>query len=121
MRELVAGAILAITLAGTSVAIASDDWKTPAEAAGYRSTPSCDETLSFLRRVGERLPELRLVEFGRSASGRPMTVAVVSTERFADGAAARASGKPIVLVVNGIHAGEVDGKDASLELLRDFA
>jgi hypothetical protein len=98
-----------------------EPWRTPAEASGYRATPSYDETLAYLRRIGERLPELRLVEFGRSAAGRPMTVAIVSKERFADGGAARASGRPIVLVVNGIHAGEIDGKDASLELLRDFA
>jgi hypothetical protein len=36
-------------------------------------------------------------------------------------AAARATGKTIVLVVNGIHAGEIEGKDASLALVRDMA
>lgn len=114
---------LAAAMFATS-ATASDvpaEWRTPAEASGYRSTPPYERTLEFLRRVGERLPELRLVEFGRSAAGRPLVVAVVSKERFADAAAARAAGKPIVLVLNGIHAGEIDGKDASLELLRDFA
>ena len=34
---------------------------------------------------------------------------------------ARATGKPIVLIQNGIHSGEIEGKDASLELLRDIA
>ncbi|GMU67431.1 MAG: hypothetical protein AMXMBFR36_37050 [Acidobacteriota bacterium] len=121
--SLVVRALVTAVMFAT-IAAASDvpgEWRTPAEAAGYRSTPSYDDTLAFLRRVGERLPELRLESFGTTASGRPMTVAVVSKERFADAAAARASGKPIVLVVNGIHAGEIDGKDASLELLRDFA
>src|SRR4029077_12173785 len=33
---------------------------------------------------------------------------------------ARATGKPIVLIQNGIHAGEIEGKDASLALLRDM-
>ena len=35
--------------------------------------------------------------------------------------AARASGKDIVLVQSGIHAGEIEGKDAALMLLRDLS
>jgi hypothetical protein len=34
--------------------------------------------------------------------------------------AARGAGLPIVLVINGIHAGEVEGKEASLMLVRDL-
>jgi hypothetical protein len=33
---------------------------------------------------------------------------------------ARAAGLPVVLVINGIHAGEVEGKEASLMLVRDL-
>ena len=36
-------------------------------------------------------------------------------------AAAAAPGRPVVMIQNGIHAGEIDGKDASLMLLRDAA
>jgi len=119
----IAFAVVAVALvaAGAFAEEVHGDWLTRAERSGYRATPSYEETLAFLRQVRERLPALRLVEFGRTAAGRPMVVAIVSKERFADAAAARASGKPIVLVVNGIHAGEIDGKDAALELLRDFA
>ena len=97
------------------------DWRTPAEAAGYEATPLYEETLAFLRRVGERLPELKLESYGSSAAGRPMTVAILSKEHaFTPEAAARLA-KPVLLVFSGIHAGEIDGKDATLELLRDLA
>jgi hypothetical protein len=45
----------------------------------------------------------------------------VSRERAFTPEAARAGGKAIVLVQNGIHSGEIEGKDASLELVRDIA
>ncbi|HLF56561.1 MAG TPA: M14 family metallopeptidase, partial [Thermoanaerobaculia bacterium] len=98
-----------------------EEWRTPAERAGYEATPSLEETLAFLERLAPRLPEMKLERFGTSAAGRPMTVAIVSKEKAFTPSAARAAGKPVVLVVNGIHAGEIDGKDACLELLRDLA
>ena len=97
------------------------EWLTPAEQARFESTPSYDETLAFLRRLEQRTPELRLAFFGTSAAGRPMPVVIVSREHAFDAAAARRLAKPIVLVQNGIHSGEIDGKDACLMLLRDFA
>lgn len=97
------------------------EWRTPAEAARYEATPSYDETLAFLRRLERRLPAMRLEFFGESASGRPLPLVIVSQERVFAAEAARRLAKPIVLIQNGIHSGEIDGKDACLALLRDFA
>lgn len=96
-------------------------WQTPAERSGYAATPSLAETGDFLVRLAARWPALRLERFGRSAAGREMTVAIVSTSGAFTPAASAARGEPVVLVLNGIHAGEIDGKDASLALLRDLA
>ncbi|MBW1881326.1 MAG: M14 family metallopeptidase, partial [Deltaproteobacteria bacterium] len=96
------------------------DWTTHAEREGYRSTPSYDETLGYLRRLADASPALELQTFGRTGLGREMVVAVVSSDGAFDPARARATGKPIVLVQNGIHPGEIAGKDASLMLLRDL-
>jgi hypothetical protein len=97
------------------------EWLTPAEAAGFEATPDYDETMAFLRRLGRRLPEMRLETFGRSAAGRPLPLVVVSRERAFTAAAARRLAKPVVLIQNGIHPGEIDGKDACLMILRDLA
>ncbi len=95
------------------------EWRTPAEAAGYEATPSYDETLAFLHKIAAALPELRVGTFGTSAAGRPLPLAIVDRERrFAPEAT---GGRPVVLLISGIHAGEIDGKDASLALLRDLA
>jgi hypothetical protein len=97
------------------------EWLTPAEAAGFEATPDYADTMAFLRRLGERLPEMRIESFGRSAAGRPLPLVIVSRERAFTAAAARRLAKPVVLIQNGIHPGEIDGKDACLMILRDLA
>ncbi len=107
---------------GVAVAQASDpEWATPAELASYRSTPSYAETLAYLERLASHSPKIHLDTFGRSASGRALPLVVVSANGHFSAAAARRSGQPILLIQSGIHAGEIDGKDATLELLRDIA
>ncbi len=98
-----------------------DEWLTPAEQFEFRATPTYDETLAFLRRLEKRLPEMKLEFYGESASGRPMPLVILSAEKAFTPAAAQALAKPVVLVQNAIHAGEIDGKDAALLLLRDVA
>ncbi len=111
---------LGLVLAAPAVS-AETDWRTPAEIAAYEATPSYEETLAFLRRLEATSSSIRLQTFGESASGRPLPLVVVSSEGAFTPAAAMASAKPVVLVQNGIHAGEIDGKDACLALLRDLA
>ena len=98
------------------VAKASDPWRTPAEAARFRTTPDYAATRAYLDRLVATSPLLRQRVFGRSAQGREMVVVTASR----DGAALDPA-KPLVLVQAGIHAGEIDGKDAALMLLRDIA
>lgn len=50
-----------------------------------------------------------------------MPLLVLSRDRAFTPAAARRANKPVVLIQNGIHAGEIDGKEASLALVRDIA
>ena len=125
-RRLLAPVLFALLLAGAAGPGTADggtagEWLTPVEIAQYEATPSLDETLGFLERLAGRMPALRLERFGSSAAGRPLTVAILSADRAFTPAAAAASGKPVLLVWSGIHAGEIDGKDATLLLLRDLA
>jgi hypothetical protein len=97
------------------------DHYTKAELTAFRSTPSYDETLAFIRRLEKTSSRLKLDFFGKSAEGRPMPVVVVSKEKAFSPAVPGSARNPVVLVVNGIHSGEIDGKDACLMLLRDLA
>lgn len=101
---------------GQLIVPASDKWITPAERAGFVTTPSHDETVAWLKKLDRASPLIRLETFGVTPQGRDMVVAIVSK----DGAKLKPS-KPVFLVQAGIHSGEIDGKDAGLMLLRDIA
>jgi hypothetical protein len=102
------------------VADAKDPWITPAERAGFAQTPDYLETLAFLRRLDAESPDLHLVRLGFSPEGRELVMMVATRTQPADPEHLRASGKPVLLAQAGIHAGEIDGKDAGLMLLRDI-
>ncbi|MGA7439567.1 MAG: M14 family metallopeptidase [Luteibacter sp.] len=101
---------------------AKESWTTPAEASGFRTTPSYADTLAYLHRVADASHgTVTMQTFGTTPEGRPMTVVVAAKDGDLTPEKARAAGKPIVLLQAGIHPGEIEGKDAGLMLLRDFA
>ena len=107
--------------ATTEPARAAVDWRTPAEAADFRTTPRYPESLAYARRLVAAAPrQLRIEVFGRTGEGRDLVAVIASKDGVFDPAALHRAGRPIVLVQNAIHAGEMDGKDASLALLRDM-
>jgi len=108
------------TAPGAQAAETPPELMTRAEASGYRATSSYDETLDLLGRLAARSPWIRIDEFGTSEQGRPLPLVVVSKDKAFTPDAAHALGKPIVLLQSGIHAGEIDGKEATLMLLREL-
>ncbi|HEX3471558.1 MAG TPA: M14 family metallopeptidase, partial [Silvibacterium sp.] len=115
---LFAGACLSgYTLAQTP----ATDWQTPTEKSGYRTTPDYAETMAFINRVASAAPgQVKVEPFGTTGEGRELDIVIVSKDGVFDPSAIHASHRPIVLVQNSIHAGEMDGKDSCLALLRDM-
>ena len=99
---------------------ADHEWATHFEQSGLERTPRYDDTVAWLQRLVKRAPELTLVSLGPSAEGRQIWMVVASREGAADPAGLRKNGRPTLLAHAGIHAGEIDGKDAGLMLLRDM-
>ena len=96
-------------------------WQTPAEKSCYATTPDYDDTMAYLRRVQAAVPgQVKIEGFGRTGEGRELDIVIASRDGVFDPAAIHAAKRPIVLVQNAIHAGEMDGKDACLALLRDM-
>jgi murein tripeptide amidase MpaA len=119
-RSLVLSSLL-IGAAASSVAQNEPDWQTPSEASHYRSTPDYATTVAYLERIAAAAPsQVRIENFGKTGEGRDLKIVIVSRDGVFDPAAIHASGRAILLVQNSIHAGEMDGKDACLALLRDI-
>lgn len=95
-------------------------WSTPYERSGCVATPRLAQTIEFCRRLAAASPSVQYTTFGMSPQGRPLPLVVVSKDRIFSSADARRSTKAVVLIQGGIHAGEIDGKDAGLMLIRDM-
>lgn len=98
----------------------SASWETPFEQGQETRSATYAEAIAFYQRLAEAYPEAKLWTYGRSDAGPPMEVLTLSNDPDLTPERARASGKPIVLINNGIHAGEPCGIDASLMLARDL-
>lgn len=102
------------------IAAQNNPWITPAEKNDFVKTPRYDETVSWLRKLCEAAPELKMISLGASPEGREIWMVIASKEKAFTPAGLRASGKPVFLAQAGIHSGEIDGKDAGMMLLRDM-
>src|SRR4051794_5450109 len=99
----------------------STDWRTPAEISDYASTPDYGATMAYLERIAAAAPgQVRIENFGKTGEGRDLKIVIATKDGVFDPAAIHASGRAILLVQNAIHAGEMDGKDSCLALLRDI-
>lgn len=96
-------------------------WLTRAESSNFTETPRYAETIDYCRRIAGASPLVDYTSFGISPEGRELPLVIIDGHGNFTPEAVRASGNAVVLIQNGIHAGESDGKDASLLLLRDLS
>ncbi len=94
---------------------------TIAEKSGYRATSTHAEVMAYIDALAQRQDRrLHVTNFGHTPNGRELPLLVLSSEGVTDPAQARALGRPVVLLQNCIHAGEVEGKESALMLVRDL-
>src|ERR1700730_13311274 len=99
----------------------SPEWQTHAEKTNYRETARYAETIAYAKRLAESSPLIEYRDFGKSGQGRDLPLLIASDGVAFNPSAAKRAGKPVILIQACIHAGEPDGKDAGLALLRDVA
>lgn len=94
---------------------------TRAEATGYRETSLHADVMRFVGGLADRHdPRLHVTTFGTSPGGRELPLLVLSKDGLRTPEEARRTDRPVVLMLDGIHPGEVEGKEASLALVRDL-
>jgi hypothetical protein len=112
-------ASIALSLAQFATAASAPALTTVAEQSGDRRTGRYEEVERLCPAFQQRWPnQVRCFEFGRTPEGRPMLGLVASADGTLDPEAARRAGRPVVFMQGGIHAGEIDGKDAGFRALR---
>ncbi|WP_028763429.1 M14 family metallopeptidase [Shewanella colwelliana] len=99
---------------------ADDEWATPFERDGLKTSPSYVETFAWLDKLIAQTDKLKKVSLGKSPQGRDIWMIIASDNGAKTPESLAANNKPTVMVQAGIHAGEIDGKDAGMMLLRDI-
>jgi hypothetical protein len=84
----------------------------------YTTTPTYGELIAVYTGFTVSSPHTQLLTYGTTDVGKPLHLFVVSKEKIFDPAELRKKNKRVLLINNGIHPGEPDGIDASIELVK---
>jgi len=114
-------AILLVTVFLVVCLLPAEEILTVAESSNYMKTSLYDDVMGFLYQVQKRSDIVKILPLAVSSEGRLIPLVVLSREKVSRPGDLRTTGKPAVLVMANIHAGEVEGKEASLMLIRDIA
>jgi murein tripeptide amidase MpaA len=120
MTALARNVLVALVIAAPR--LAAQTWpQTAAERTSFAATSSSGEVGAFLDSLQMAGAPISVSEMGRTALGKPILLAVASDPPVTSPAEAAASGRLVVYLQANIHAGEVEGKEAVLILLRELA
>jgi len=95
--------------------------QTRAERTDYRETSHYEDVLQYLEDLQVKGAPISVQFIGVSTQGRKIPLVIAARPPVTGPADAHRIGKPIVYVQANIHAGEVEGKEAVLILLRELA
>lgn len=116
----IVGAVEAVGDFGAIVR-ANEPPRSLAEKSNYQSTSRYADVVAFGEALAQQSKRLTLLTLGVSHEGRNLPLWVLAEPPIRSPQELKNSGKAAVLAFANIHAGEVDGKEALLELAREWA
>jgi hypothetical protein len=121
MRKLLS--LCCIVLA-TTIVQAQQSWPdslliTP-ERSNFEKTSSYADVMQFIRNIQPMSPWMQVTTLGKSTMGKEIPLVILSKGGYYTPAQAKASGKAVIYVQGNIHAGEVEGKEVTMMLMRDI-
>jgi hypothetical protein len=90
------------------------------EKTNFEKTSTYADVMSFLKAIKQLSPYISLQSIGKSTQGMDIPMAVLANPMISNADQAKASGKPVVYIQANIHAGEVEGKEVAMMLMRDI-
>jgi hypothetical protein len=93
---------------------------TTGEKTGWNETAPYAEAVEISHRLEKASRFVKVIDVGTTPEGRTMIAVVVSKDRAFTPEAAAKTNKAVIMIQSGIHAGEIEGKDTVLMLIRDM-
>src|ERR1035437_4086758 len=93
---------------------------TTGEKSDWNETAPYAEAVELARRFERASRFVKVLDIGTTPEGRSIIAIVVSRDRTFTPEAAAKTNKAVVMIQSGIHAGEIEGKDPVLMLVRDM-
>ena len=78
------------------------------------------EAINWYKSLSKKSSEIKIIEMGTTDAGYPLHLILISHDRTFNPAQWHSKKKVVILINNGIHAGEPDGIDANMMLTRDI-
>lgn len=98
-----------------------DKYLTWYEKNDFNKTPRYNETVKYCKLLSQNSKMVTYTSIGTSPQGREIPLLILDKDGLTDPQEIRARGRVVILTEAAIHAGEPDGKDAGLMLIRDIA
>jgi hypothetical protein len=83
-------------------------------------TATYAQVISYYNKLAKTNPQMKLINYGTTDIGKPLTLIVLSRDKIFDPATIKKQNKRVLLINNGIHPGEPEGIDASMMFARDL-
>jgi hypothetical protein len=93
---------------------------TRAERTNFLETSHYDDVMTFIDSLKTLGAKIATGSIGKTVQGRELPYVIASRPMVSTVAQARALNRPIAYIQANIHAGEVEGKEAMLAMLRDL-
>jgi murein tripeptide amidase MpaA len=114
-------AALFLALLASGQVFSTVDLSTHAERSGFLETGRYAEVEKLCREFASTYPkQVRCFAFGTTPEGRTQWAMAANAQGVVSAEAAQSAKLPVSLFQGGIHAGEIDGKDAGFLVLREL-
>ncbi|MBN1338509.1 MAG: hypothetical protein JXA03_04250 [Bacteroidales bacterium] len=112
--------LLTLSLAANIGLLAQSTLKTTAESSGYTSTSTHADVMAFVKELASATNLVRVETLATSIEGKDIPLLLIADPMPADPKDLESDDRIVVYLQANIHAGEVEGKEASLMLARDL-
>lgn len=112
---------LLLALVSCAAFLTANAQLTPFELSKDKNyTATYSEVIAYYKKLAAANPQMKLINYGTTDIGKPLTLVVLSRDKVFDAALIKKQNKKVLLINNGIHPGEPEGIDASMMWARDL-